>query len=137
MWGALSAKTRKKYLLCWLYALRSLAMAAFILLPMSEISVLVFAAVIGMLWLGTVQLTGAVISDIFGMKFMGTLFGLAFVSHQLGSFIGIWAGGWLYDIHGNYDVIWWSAIALGVIAALLHFPIDDRPVERAAMQAAE
>jgi len=137
MWGALSAKTRKKYLLCWLYALRSLAMAAFILLPMSEISVLVFAAVIGMLWLGTVQLTGAVISDIFGMKFMGTLFGLAFVSHQLGSFIGIWAGGWLYDIHGNYDVIWWSAIALGVIASLLHFPIDDRPVERAAMQAAE
>ena len=82
-------------------------------------------------------MTGAVISDIFGMKFMGTLFGLAFVSHQLGSFIGVWAGGWLYDIHGNYDVIWWSAIALGVIAALLHFPIDDRPVERAAMQAAE
>jgi MFS family permease len=137
MWGALSAKTRKKYLLCWLYALRSLAMAAFILLPMSETSVLVFAAVIGMLWLGTVQLTGSVISDIFGMKFMGTLFGLAFVSHQLGSFIGVWAGGWLYDIHGNYDVIWWSAIALGVIAALLNFPIDDRPVERAAMQAAE
>lgn len=137
MWGALSAKTRKKYLLCWLYALRSLAMATFILLPMSETSVLVFAAVIGMLWLGTVQLTGSVISDIFGMKFMGTLFGLAFVSHQLGSFIGVWAGGWLYDIHGNYDVIWWSAIALGVIAALLHFPIDDRPVERAAMQAAE
>lgn len=135
MWGALSTKTRKKYLLCWLYALRSIAMAAFILLPMNETSVLVFAAVIGMLWLGTVQLTGAVISDIFGMKYMGTLFGLAFVSHQLGSFIGVWAGGWLYDIHGNYDVIWWSAIALGVIASLLHFPIDDRTIEREAAPA--
>jgi MFS family permease len=137
MWGALSARTRKKYLLCWLYALRSIAMAAFIMLPITDVSVLVFAAVIGMLWLGTVQLTGAVISDIFGMKFMGTLFGFAFVSHQLGSFIGVWAGGWLFDVHGNYDVIWWSAIALGVIASLLHFPIDDRPVERVAMQAAE
>ncbi|NQU72960.1 MAG: MFS transporter [Rhodospirillales bacterium] len=136
MWGALSARTRKKYLLSWLYGLRSIVMAVFILTPVTDTSVLVFAAAIGMLWLGTVQLTGALISDIFGMKFMGTLFGFAFVSHQLGSFIGVWAGGRLFDIYGNYDFIWWSAIALGVIAAGLHFPIDDRPVVRNPVPAA-
>ena len=136
-WGAMSARTRKKYLLCWLYGLRSVVMVVFVMLPITDVSVVIFAAVIGLLWLGTVQLTGAVISDIFGMRYMGTLFGFAFVSHQLGSFLGVWVGGLLYDIYGNYDFIWWSAIALGLVASLIHFPIDDRPVVREATQAAE
>ena len=135
-WGTLSARLRKKYLLCWLYGLRSVAMALFIVLPISDLSVVVFASAIGVLWLGTVPLTGAVVAQIFGMRYMATLFGLCFVAHQLGSFIGILAGGWLFDTYGNYDVIWWCAVALGIFAALIHYPIDDKPLVREAAQAA-
>lgn len=136
-WGAMSARTRMKYLLCWLYGLRSILMAVFVLLPVSDVSVLVFASILGILWLGTVQLTGAVVGHIFGFRYMATLFGLAFVSHSLGSFIGIWAGGWLFDLYGNFDAIWWIAVALGLVATLIHYPIDDRPLVRAVPQAAE
>lgn len=131
-WGTMGGWVRKKYLLCWLYTLRSLVMAAFILLPITDFSVIVFAAAMGLLWLGTVPLTGAIVGQIFGLRYMATLFGFCFVSHQLGSFLGIWAGGRLYDLYGTYDVIWWAAVALGFIAALLHFPIDDKPVARLA-----
>ena len=135
-WGALGGRRRKTYLLVWLYALRSVIMTGFILLPVTDYSVIVFAALMGFLWLGTVPLTGAVGGEIFGLKFMATLFGFAFLSHQLGSFIGIWAGGWLFDIYGNYDIVWWASIALGLIAALLNYPIDDRPVVRASARSA-
>jgi MFS family permease len=130
LWGALGGRMRKKYLLCWLYGLRSVAMAAFILLPVTGTSVAVFAAVMGILWLGTVPLTGAVVAQIFGVRYMATLFGFSFVCHQVGSFLGIWVGGRLYDLYGNFDAIWWAAIALGLVSALLNFPINDRPVAR-------
>ncbi len=135
-WGALGGRRRKTYLLVWLYVLRSVIMTGFILLPVTDYSVTVFAALMGFLWLGTVPLTGAIVGKIFGFKFMATLFGFSFLSHQLGSFIGIWAGGWLFDIYGNYDIVWWASIALGLVAALLNYPIDVRPVVRAAARSA-
>ena len=135
-WGTMGGRARKKYLLCWLYTLRSVAMALFIVLPVSDLSVVVFAVVIGTLWLGTVPLTGAIVSQIFGLRYMATLFGFTFFSHQLGAAIGIWVGGRLFDIYGNYDVIWWIAIALGIVASMLHYPIDDTPLERTAEQPA-
>ncbi len=135
-WGTMGGRRRKKHLLAWLYALRSVIMTGFILLPVTDFSVLAFAVLMGFLWLGTVPLTGAVVGDIFGLKFMATLFGFSFLSHQLGSFIGIWAGGWLFDIYGNYDIVWWVSIGLGLAAAMLNYPIDDRPVVRAAAPSA-
>ena len=113
-WGALGGRRRKTYLLIWLYALRSVIMTGFILLPVTNYSVAVFAALMGFLWLGTIPLTGAVVSEIFGLKFMATLFGFSFLGHQLGSFIGIWAGGWLYDVFGNYDIVWWTSIPISL-----------------------
>jgi MFS family permease len=86
----------------------------------------------GILWLGTVPLTGGVVAQIFGVRYMAMLFGFSFVGHQVGSFIGIWAAGWLYDQYGNFDAVWWASIVLGVVAALLNYPIDDRPVARLA-----
>jgi predicted MFS family arabinose efflux permease len=136
LWGALGGRMRRKFLLCWLYGLRSVAMAAFILVPMTGTTVAVFAAAMGILWLGTVPLTGAVVAQIFGVRYMATLFGFCFVCHQIGSFIGIWAAGRLYDLYGNFDAIWWAAIAMGLVAALLNYPIDDRPVARLAGQRA-
>ena len=136
LFGSLGGWMRRKYLLCWIYVLRSVAMVAFILLPVTDLSVVVFASVMGIFWLGTVPLTGAIVGQIFGFRYMATLFGICFVSHQVGSFLGIWAGGLLYDIYGNYNAIWWAAIALGLVAALLNYPIDDRPVARVAAQQA-
>ena len=109
-------------------------MTGFILLPVTNYSVAVFAVLMGFLWLGTVPLTGALVGQIFGLKFMATLFGFSFLGHQLGSFVGIWAGGWLYDVFGNYDIIWWASIVLGLVAALLNYPIDDRPIVRASVR---
>jgi predicted MFS family arabinose efflux permease len=84
----------------------------------------------GLLWLSTVPLTSGLVAQIFGPRYMATLFGIVFLSHQVGSFLGVWLGGWLYDTHGSYDLIWWLSIALGLIAALLHWPIDERAVVR-------
>jgi len=131
LWGALGGRRRKKYLLTWLYLLRSVVMAAFVLLPVSNASVAIFASVIGLLWLGTVPLTGGLIAEIFGVRHMATLFGFAFFVHQLGSFFGIWAGGWLFETTGSYMVIWWVSVALGVVAAAFYLPVDDRPVQQA------
>ena len=133
-WGALGGRRRKSYLLVWLYVLRSVVMTGFILLPVTNYSVAVFAALMGFLWLGTVPLTGALVGQIFGLKFMATLFGFSFLGHQLGSFVGIWAGGWLYDVFGNYDIIWWASIVLGLVAGLLNYPIDDRPIVRESVR---
>jgi MFS family permease len=132
IWGVLGGRLRKKHLLCWLYGLRSVAMAAFMLTPISDASVAAFSAAMGILWLGTVPLTGGVVAQIFGVRYMAMLFGFCFVAHQVGSFIGIWAAGWLYDQYGSFDAIWWASIVLGVVAGLLNYPIDDRPVARLA-----
>ena len=130
IWGALGGRYSKKYMLAMLYVVRSIAMLVFILLPVSEVSVLVFSAVMGLLWLATVPLTSGLVAQIFGTKYMAMLYGFVFLNHQLGSFLGIWLGGRLYDQTGSYDMIWWMAIALGLVAALLHWPIDERRVAR-------
>ena len=134
IFGAAGGRWRKKNLLAWIYIARAVAMTAFILLPVTDMSIAVFSAVMGILWLGVVPLTGGVVAQIFGTRYMATLFGCAFVSHQLGGFVGIWAGGWLFDVTGNYLVVWWASIVLGVVAAAFNLPIDDRPVERLARQ---
>ena len=129
-WGVAGGRFRQKYLLCWLYSLRSLVMAIFILVPITEFTVLVFSAAIGVLWLGTVPLTGSIVARVFGLRNMGMLFGFAFVAHQLGSFVGIFAAGYFFDLFGNYNLVWWSAIVMGLVASILNYPINDAPVGR-------
>lgn len=129
-WGAMGGKFRQKYLLCWLYSLRSLVMVGFILLPITSTSVVVFSALMGLLWLGTVPLTGSIVAQVFGLRHMGMLFGFAFVAHQLGSFIGIYAAGYFFDLLGNYNGVWWAAIIMGLVASLMNYPINDKPIER-------
>jgi MFS family permease len=129
-WGWLGGHYRKKYLLALLYFVRALAIAAFILVPISPLSVYLFASVIGFLWLGTAPLTSGLIGHMFGVRYMSTLSGSAFFSHQLGSFFGVAIGGWLFDHTGSYQLMWWLTVAMGVVAAVLNLPVDDRQVER-------
>jgi predicted MFS family arabinose efflux permease len=130
--GVLGGRGSKKHLLAALYALRSLAIAVFLALPKTEATVLAFAADIGLLWLGTVPLTSGLVGHIFGVRYLGTLFGIVFFGHQLGSFLGVWLGGVAFDATGSYDVIWYASIGLGLLAALLHLPIAERPLAAAA-----
>jgi len=129
--GALGAKYTKKYLLSAIYLSRSVVIALFILTPVSEGSVYLFSAAIGLLWLSTVPLTNGVIGGIFGVAYMSTLSGFVFFSHQIGSFIGVWLGGYLFDHTGSYQVVWMISIGLGVFAALVNLPIEERLIERA------
>lgn len=135
--GILGTHHRRKYLLAGIYLLRTAAMALFFLLPLSTWSVYAFAAVMGFVWLGTVPLTNGLISQVFGVRYLTTLFGFVFFGHQVGSFLGVWLGGVVFEATRSYDLIWLGAMALGVLAAVLHWPIDDRelPRVRAAMAA--
>ena len=128
--GALGAKYTKKYLLSSIYFSRSIVILLFILAPVSETSVYLFSAAIGLLWLSTVPLTNGVIGGIFGVAYMSTLSGFVFFSHQIGSFIGVWLGGYLFDHTGSYRVVWLISIALGIFAALVNLPIEERPIVR-------
>lgn len=121
---------RKKYVLSGIYAVRGLVILLFLALPLSPAIALVFASVMGFLWLGTVPLTSGLVGQIFGVRYLSTLYGIVFMSHQLGSFFGAWLGGLIYDRRGSYDAAWAAAIALGFVAAILHLPISDRPVPR-------
>ena len=134
--GWLGGRYRKKHLLCFLYLGRSLAFAVFISVPLSYASVYIFAAVIGLLWLATVPLTSGIVAQIFGTRYMATLYGVVFLSHQIGSFSSVWLGGWVYDTYQSYDLAWWVIIAAGGVAALLHWPINDQPVARLAQEQA-
>ena len=131
--GILGDRFSKKYLLSLLYLVRAVAIAVFLSVPLGTVSVLVFASVMGLLWLGTVPLTSGLVAQIFGTRHMGTLFGIVFFSHQLGSFLGVWLGGYLFDATGSYAPVWWTAVVLGLVAAILHWPIDDRPVARVVL----
>jgi predicted MFS family arabinose efflux permease len=124
--GWLGARYPMQHLLGWLYLLRGLAIVLFVMLPKSDVGVLVFAAAMGTLWLGTVPLTSGLIGRMFGVTHMGTLFGIAFMSHQIGSFLGAWLGGVMFDLTGSYVGFWWLTAAAGLFAALVNFPIDDR-----------
>ncbi len=134
--GWLGGRYSKKYLLAGLYLARSTVVALFMLLPPSTEGVLLFASVMGILWLSTVPLTSGLVVQMFGLKYMATLFGFVFFSHQVGSFLGVWLGGYLYDTTGSYDVVWWGGVALGIGAAALHWPIVEAPAPRLAREAA-
>jgi MFS family permease len=135
-WGWLGGLYPRKDMLALLYFLRALVFALFLVLPLSAGSVLLFAATLGFLWLGTVPLTTGIVGFIFGPKYLSMLFGIVFFSHQVGSFLGGWGGGRLFDLFGNYDAMWWISIALGFAAALCNWPIRERPVARLAPQPA-
>jgi len=125
-----------KYLLSLLYLMRSIAIALFISLPVTPTTVYLFASVIGFLWLGTVPLTGGLIAHVFGVKYLSTLTGIAFFFHQVGSFAGVWIGGYVFDTTGSYTIMWVLTIGMGIVAALLNLPIDDRQISRAAAKPA-
>lgn len=130
--GYLGGRYRKKYLLTWIYLLRAAAITIFMLTPISELAILIFCGTIGLIWLGTVPLTSGIVAQVFGPRFMSTLFGIVFLSHQLGNFAGAWVGGVVFDSTGSYEAVWWIAAGLGVLAAMFHVPIDDKPVTRLA-----
>lgn len=125
--GYLGNHFPKKYLLCGIYTGRTLAAAWFILTPMTPITVLIFSAVMGSLWLATVPLTAGLVAHLYGLRYMGTLYGLVFFSHQLGSFMGVWLGGIMYDQYGTYDEVWWLGVAIGAFSAIVHLPIREEP----------
>jgi predicted MFS family arabinose efflux permease len=129
--GWLGGRFRQQQVLGWLYLLRGAAIALFFLLPKSDTTVVLFAAVMGLAWLGTVPLTSGLVAKVFGVRHLGTLFGICFLSHQVGSFLGSWLGGWVLDATGSYDAIWTATALAGLVAALLHFAIDDRPASLA------
>ncbi len=123
----------KKYLLAGIYTGRTLIAAAFILFPITPLTVLVFSAVMGSLWLATVPLTSGLVAHLYGLLYMGTLYGFVFFSHQLGAFVGVWLGGRMYDLTGDYTLVWWVGVAVGAFSAIVHLPIrENRPSLAAA-----
>ena len=130
--GVLGERFTKRFLLSGIYFTRSLAIALFLLLPLSSMSTYVFAAVMGVLWLSTIPLTNAIVAQIFGVKYLTMLSGVVFFSHQLGSFCGAYFGGYLYDLTGSYQIVWGIAMALGVFAGLINLPIREEPLQRPA-----
>jgi len=132
LWGWLGARYTKKYVLSALYFTRAAVVTIFILAPLTPVTVYLFAATIGFLWLGTVPVTSGLIADVFGVKYLATLTGIAFLFHQVGSFLGVWIGGYLFDATGSYQLMWILTIALGVMAGLINLPINDRPIVRPA-----
>jgi len=135
LWSSMGARHQRKNLLALLYLLRAFVFLAFVLLPLSAGSVLAFAAALGFLWLGTVPLTTALVGYLFGPVHLTMLNGIVFLGHQVGSFFGGWGGGKLFDLQGNYDAMWWLSIGLGVLSALLHWPIVEKPVARPQLAA--
>jgi MFS family permease len=125
----------KKYLLAGIYTARTVAAAAFILMPITPTSVIVFSVVMGSLWLATVPLTSGLVAYIYGLRYMGTLYGIVFLSHQIGSFLGVWLGGRVYDITGDYTMVWWIGVGVGAFSALVHLPIRERPLEARGLPA--
>ena len=132
LWGWLGNRYTKKYVLSALYFTRAVVVTIFILSPVTPLAVYVFAATIGFLWLGTVPVTSGLIAQVFGVKYLATLTGIAFLFHQLGSFLGVWIGAYLFDTTGSYRLMWLLTIALGIMAALINLPINDRQIARPA-----
>ncbi|MCR9120838.1 MAG: MFS transporter [Phyllobacteriaceae bacterium] len=135
--GIIGQKYSKPIFLALIYIGRSIAVTAFLLLPQTGTSVVVFSVVMGLLWLSTVPPTNALVAIMFGTKYLGMLGGIVFLSHQVGSFLGVWMGGYLYDVFGSYDPVWWLGVALGLFAAIVHWPIREQAVERPLAQPAE
>lgn len=131
--GVLGQRHSKRLLLSGIYLGRAIATALFVALPISPVSVLLFSAVMGLLWLSTVPPTSGLVAVMFGTRYMATLFGIVFFSHQVGSFTGVWLGGLLYETTGSYDVVWWLSVLLALAAAALHLPIIEKPAPRFAL----
>ncbi|AYM95620.1 MFS transporter [Acidovorax sp. 1608163] len=134
--GTLGQRMPKRFILSFIYLARAVVITIFLLVPLSPLSVYVFSAVMGALWLSTVPPTNATIAQIFGVQHLSMLGGFVFFSHQIGSFLGVWLGGYLYDATGSYDIVWYIAIALGVLAGLVNLPIKEAPIQRAQPHAA-
>jgi MFS family permease len=134
--GWLSTRYPRRYLLALNYFLRAVFIAAFVLLPASTVTTLLFAAGMGLMWLSTVPPTSGLVSLMFGTRWLATLYGFAFFSHQVGGFLGAWMGGLLYERTGSYDIVWWLAVAFGLLSAVINLPIEEKPVLRAAPAAA-
>ncbi|MBT9552455.1 MAG: MFS transporter [Hydrogenophaga sp.] len=128
--GVLGQRFPKRHILSFIYLARAVAISAFLIAPLSPASVYVFAAVMGVLWLSTIPPTNAVVAQIFGVAHLSMLGGFVFFSHQIGSFLGVWLGGYLYDQTGSYDIVWYISIALGVFAALINLPVRESPITR-------
>ena len=126
--GWLGKRFQKKYLLAGIYTGRTVAAAAFILLPITPTSVVVFSIVMGSLWLATVPLTSGLVAHLYGLRYMATLYGIVFFSHQLGSFMGVWLGGRMYDAYGDYTMVWWIGVGVGAFSAIVHLPIREKRV---------
>ncbi|MFK7876417.1 MAG: MFS transporter [Paracoccaceae bacterium] len=131
--GWLGNRYSKKYLLAGIYTLRTIIASIFILFPITPTTVILFSVAMGSLWLATVPLTSGLVAHIYGLRYMGTLYGIVFFSHQLGSFLGVWLGGRLYDQYGDYTAVWWVGVAIGAFSAIIHLPIREKPM---AVQAA-
>jgi predicted MFS family arabinose efflux permease len=132
--GIVSGKWSMRYLLVFIYASRAVVITLFLVFPFSLTSVLIFSAVMGFLWLATVPPTSGLVTVMFGTRYMAMLYGIVFLGHQVGSFIGVWLGGWLYDHSGSYDIVWWLGAALGIMAAVVHWFIRERPVRRSVTE---
>ena len=130
--GYLGKRFPKKYLLCGIYVGRTLAAAAFILFPITPLTVVLFSVVMGSLWLATVPLTSGLVAHIYGLRYMGTLYGIIFFSHQLGSFLGVWLGGTMYDATGSYEAVWWVGVGVGALSAIVHLPVKEVPLGQRA-----
>lgn len=130
--GALGGKWPKKYLLSILYFSRAIVVIAFLMLPKTDTNIMIFTSMLGFLWLGTVPLTSGLVAQIFGPRYVATLFGFVFFSHQVGSFLGVFLGGYLYDTTGSYDLVWQISIALGFASTLIHLPIADKSIRQPA-----
>lgn len=126
--GWLGNRYSKKYLLAGIYVGRTIIAAVFIMMPITPTSVVIFSVAMGSLWLATVPLTSGLVAHIYGLRYMGTLYGIIFFSHQIGSFFGVWLGGRMYDIYGNYTGVWWVGVGVGAISALVHLPVKEKPL---------
>ena len=131
--GVLGQKMAKKNILAFIYLARAVAIGVFLAVPLSPASVYVFSSVMGLLWLSTIPPTNATVAQIFGVAHLSMLGGFVFFSHQIGSFMGVWMGGYLYDKTGSYDIVWYIAIGLGVLAALVNLPVREAPIQRSAL----
>ncbi|HEY1394010.1 MAG TPA: MFS transporter, partial [Methylibium sp.] len=134
--GVLGQRLAKRHILSAIYLLRAVAIGIFLLAPLTPLHVYIFSAVMGFLWLSTVPPTNAVVAQIFGVRYLSMLGGFVFLSHQIGSFLGVWLGGKLYDLTGSYDIVWYISIALGVFAALINLPVNEGAIRRPAAMAA-